>query len=101
MQEKKCITDDFMLAIKHQSVIIIYMKINDEHSLNNPNAEDAMEAILSVLNEMFIQPAYKSGELEVEDEYILAEILGALKIIGQKAKNYELLENQDSFIFRN
>ena len=77
------------------------MKINDNHSPNNPNAEDAMQAILSVLNEMFIQPAYKAGEIEDEDEYILAEILDALKIIGQKARAYEVFENQDSFIFKN
>lgn len=77
------------------------MKINDNHSPNNPNAEDAMQAILSVLNEMFIQPAYNAGEIEDEDEHILAEILDALKIIGQKARAYEVFENQDSFIFKN
>ena len=77
------------------------MKINDNHSLNNPNAEDAMQAILSVLNEMFIQPAYNAGEIEDEDEYILAEILDALKIIGQKARAYEVFEDQDSYIFKN
>jgi len=77
------------------------MKINDNYSPNNPNAEDAMQAILDVLNQMFIQPAYNAGEIEDEDEYILAEVLDALKIIGQKARAYEVLEDQDSFIFKN
>jgi hypothetical protein len=77
------------------------MKINDNHSPSNPNAEDAMQAILDVLNQMFIQPAYNAGEIEDEDEYILAEVLDALKIIGQKARAYEVFENQDSFIFKN
>ena len=90
-----------MLALCLHSVIIIYMKINDNNSPFDPNAEDAVHAILDVLNQMFIQPAYNAGEIDAEDEEVLFNILGAMKIIGQKARAYEMLEDKDSFIYRN
>jgi len=90
-----------MLALCLSSVIIIYMKINDNNPPFDPNAEDAVHAILDVLNEMFIQPAYNAGEIDSEDEEVLFNILGAMKIIGQKARAYEIIEDQDSSLYRN
>ena len=40
-------------------------------------------------------------EEDEEDEEVLFNILGAMKIIGQKAKAYEMLEDKDSLIYRN
>lgn len=77
------------------------MKFTDDYYHTDPNAEDAVHAILDVLNQMFIQPAYKAGEIDNEDEEILYHIHGALKIIGQKAKAYEMLQDEDSSIYRN
>ncbi len=90
-----------MLALCLHSVIIIYMKINDNNPPFDPNAEDAVHAILDVLNQMFIQPAYNAGEIDEEDEEVLFNLLGAMKIIGQKARAYEMLEDKDSLIYRN
>ena len=90
-----------MLATKAYSVIIICMKINDNHSPNNLNAETAVQAILDVLSEMFIQPAYDAGELSKEDSDILVDIHDAMKVLGKKAKAYEMLEDQDNSIYRN
>ena len=90
-----------MLALCLRSVIIIYMKINDNNPPFDPNAEDAVHAILDVLNQMFIQPAYNAGEIDEEDEEVLFNLLGAMKIIGQKARAYEMLEDKDSLIYRN
>ena len=59
-----------MLALCLHSVIIIYMKINDNNPPFDPNAEDAVHAILDVLNQMFIQPAYNAGEIDEEDEEV-------------------------------
>ena len=77
------------------------MKINDNYSPNNLNAETAVQAILDVLSQMFIQPAYDAGELSDEQANVLADIHDAMKILGQKAKAYELLEDQDNSIYRN
>lgn len=70
------------------------MNINPEfESDNNLDAESAMETCMDGLAVTLIEPAIERGELSEEDQAFLGIIGTTLKIIAEKAKAYEELEN--------
>ena len=70
------------------------MNINPEfESDNNLDAETAMETCMDGLAVTLIEPAIERGELSEEDQAFLGIIGTTLKIIAEKAKAYEELEN--------
>ena len=70
------------------------MNINPEfESDNNLDAETAMETCIDGIANILIEPAMNKGELTEEDQTLLGIIGTTLKIIAEKAKAYEELEN--------
>ena len=70
------------------------MNINPEfESDNNLDAETAMETCIDGIANILIEPAMNKGELTEEDQTLLGIIGTTLKIIAEKEKAYEELEN--------
>jgi len=70
------------------------MNINPKfESDNNLDAETAMETCIDGIANILIEPAMNKGELTEEDQTLLGIIGTTLKIIAEKAKAYEELEN--------
>lgn len=70
------------------------MNINPEfQSDNNLNAESAMETCMDGIAQTLIEPAIEKGQLSEEDQTLLGIIGTTLKIIAEKAKAYEELQN--------
>jgi hypothetical protein len=92
-----------MLAISPKPVIIILMKIEKEFEENDNelNAEEAMEVSMAFISDILIQPALERDELNKEDAMTLGVVAGALKTIAQKAKAYEMLQENGNEYFRN
>ena len=92
-----------MLAISPKPVIIILMKIEKEFEENDNelNAEEAMEVSMAFISDILIQPALERDELNKEDAMTLGVVAGALKTNAQKAKAYEMLQENGNEYFRN
>ena len=70
------------------------MNINPEfQSDNNLNAESAMQICMDGLAITLLEPAIEKGQLSEEDQTLLGVIATTLKIIAEKAKAYEELQN--------
>ena len=71
------------------------MNINpDFQSDSELDAETAMETCMAGISDTLIEPAMEKGELDETDQELLAFIGTTLKIIAQKAKAYEELQNR-------
>ena len=79
------------------------MKIEKEFEENDNelNAEEAMEVSMAFISDILIQPALERDELNKEDAMTLGVVAGALKTIAQKAKAYEMLQENGNEYFRN
>ena len=71
------------------------MNINpDFQSDSELDAETAMETCMAGISDTLIEPAMEKGELDETDQELLAVIGTTLKIIAQKAKAYEELQDR-------
>lgn len=71
------------------------MNINpDFQSDSELDAETAMETCMAGISGTLIEPAMERGELDEIDQELLAVIGTTLKIIAQKAKAYEELQDR-------
>lgn len=71
------------------------MNINpDFQSDSELDAETAMETCMAGISGTLIEPAMEKGELDETDQELLAVIGTTLKIIAQKAKAYEELQDR-------
>ena len=74
---------------------------DDIFSESDISATKAMDAVTDVLGDMFILPALQSGELDEEEQEVLAHIKFALNIIAKKAQacedlQYGITQNKNS-----
>ena len=65
---------------------------DDIFSVSDISATKAMDAVTDVLADWFIVPALASGELDEEQQEVLAHIKFALNIIAKKAQAWEDLQ---------
>jgi hypothetical protein len=70
------------------------MNINPDFQFDfELDAETAMETCIDGISNILIEPAMNKGELTEEDQTLLGIIGATLKIIAEKAKAYEEIEN--------
>jgi len=70
------------------------MNINSEYNPSPElNAVTAMETCMANISEILVRPAIKKGELSDEDKELLGIVGTTLKLIAERAKAYEELEN--------
>lgn len=65
---------------------------DDIFSASDITATKAMDVVTDILGDWFIVPALESGELDEEQQEVLAHIKFALNIIAKKAQAWEDLQ---------
>ena len=66
------------------------MNINSEYDKDEVgNSEEAMEACMSVISNLLIEPAMANDQLSADEAEVLGTVADALSIIAKKAYRYE------------
>lgn len=66
------------------------MNINSEYDKDGVgNSEKAMEACMSVISNLLIEPAIANDQLDADEAEVLGTVAEALSIIAKKAYCYE------------
>tara|TARA_B100001094_G_C18063131_1_gene736108 strand:- start:571 stop:813 length:243 start_codon:yes stop_codon:yes gene_type:complete len=73
------------------------MNINSEYDKDGVgNSEEAMEACMSVLSNILIEPAIANDLLDGEQAEMLGTVADAFTIIARKARCYEKMLDKDN-----